>query len=170
MKSYSAARLLRLALLTAVMPFALLAGTVMAFAGDDTIFHVGTLYKSIVEPAVQTFVAVLFASLLAYGTMLLKKKTGIDLDGDARKRVQEAAMNAAGLVLAKFEGPIANLSIDLKHPLVKEGADLLMAKVPDALERFGITPEKAAEIILGKIGILQASAPVAPAAPQAPAP
>jgi len=160
----------RAGLYLAMLPCVLVFGLVAAFAADDTIFHVGTLYKSIVEPAVQTFVAVLVASLLAYGTMLLKKKTGIDLDGDARKRVQEAAMNAAGLVLAKFEGPIANLSIDLKHPLVKEGADLLMAKVPDALERSGITPEKAAEIILGKIGILQASAPVAPAAPQAPAP
>lgn len=172
MKTYFEARR-RLAAFALALPLACLALGLMisaAFAGDDTVVHVGPLFKALVEPAIQSFVAVVVAVALAYATRLLKTKTGIELDADARKRVQDAAMNAAGMVLAKIDGPVSNLSFDVKHPLVKEGVDLLMAKVPDALERFGITPEKAAEMILGKIGILQASAPVVPAAPAAPAP
>lgn len=131
-------------------------------AADDTTVQVLPLYKTVVEPIVLTLVGVLVPALLAYLASLLKSKTGIDLDADMRKRVQDAALNAAGSVLAKAEAPIGNLVIDVKHPLVKQGVDLLISKVPDAIAYLGLTPEKLAEIIQGKLGILQASAPAAP--------
>ena len=74
-------------------------------------------------------------------------------------RIQDAATNAAGAVLARMEGPIGTMAIDLRSPLVKQGVDLLMSKVPDAIAHFGLTPDEVARIVQGKLGVLQAGAP-----------
>ena len=42
--------------------------------------------------------------------------------------------------------------------MVKQGVDLLLSKVPDAIAHFGLGPDELARIIQGKIGILQATA------------
>lgn len=168
MKTYFEARR-RLAAMVLALPLACLAFGLMisaAFAGDDTKVPILPIYKEIVEPLLLAVIYAGVPAILGYAAYLLKKRFGIELDATMNAKIQAAAMNAAGAVVAKFEGPLGNVSIDVRSKLVKDGVDLLLSKVPDAIDHFGLTPEELAKIIQGKIGILQATGPApAPASP-----
>ena len=129
-----------------------------AFAADDTSMSVLPLYK-LLEPYLVMIVGFVVTTALGWIGMILKARFGIDLDAAMSARIQDAATNAAGAVLARMEGPIGTMAIDLRSPLVKQGVDLLMSKVPDAIAHFGLTPDEVARIVQGKLGVLQAVAP-----------
>lgn len=129
-----------------------------AIAADDTSVSALPLYK-ILEPYLVMIVGIVVTTALGWIGMILKARFGIDLDASMNARIQDAATNAAGAVLARMEGPIGTMAIDLRSPLVKQGVDLLMSKVPDAIAHFGLTPDEVARIVQGKLGVLQAGAP-----------
>lgn len=137
-----------------------------ALAADDTTVNALPVYK-ILEPYLVMVVGIIVTTALGWIGMIIKSRFGIELDVSMNAKIQAAAMNAAGAVIAKAEGPIGNLSIDVHNKMVKDGVELLASKVPDAIAHFGLSPEKLAVLIQGKIGILQVTAP---AAPQPPAP
>lgn len=145
---------------------AILAALVVAFlplaalAADDTTVNALPVYK-LLEPYLVMIVGIVVTTALGWTGMLLKAKLGFDLNANMQKTIQDAAMNAAGSVIARMEGPLGNVKIDVRSPLVKDGVDLLVQKVPEAIAHFGLTPDELAKMIQGKIGILQASAPAA---------
>ena len=158
MKSYFDARR-RLAAFALALPLACLALGIMiagAFAADDTTVSVAPVYK-LLEPYLVMVVGIVVTTALGWIGMLLRSKLGFDLDANMQKTLQDAAMNAAGSVIARMEGPLGNVAIDVHSPLVKQGVDLLLQKVPDAIAHFGLKPDELARIIQGKIGILQAT-------------
>ena len=59
-----------------------------------------------------------------------QNKFGLDIDGHMRETIQTAATNAAGSLIAKMEGQIGNVSIDVKSQIVKDGVDMVIAKGP----------------------------------------
>lgn len=165
MNTYIAARR-RFAALALALPLAVFALGLMiasAFAGDDTTVNALPLYK-ILEPYLIMVVGLIVTTALGWIGSIIKARFGIELDASMNAKIQSAAMNAAGAVIAKAEGPIGNLSIDVRSPMVKDGVELLFQKVPDSIEHFGLTADQLAKLIQGKIGILQASAP-SPAKP-----
>ena len=135
-----------------------------AFAADDTSVSILPVYK-ILEPYLVMIVGIVVTTALGWIGMLIKSRFGIELDASMNAKIQSAAMNAAGAVVARMEGPIGNAAIDLRSPMVKQGVDLLLSKVPDAIAHFGLGPDELARIIQGKIGILQSTGSPAPAAP-----
>ena len=138
---------------------ALASGSILAghaFAADDTSVAVAPVYK-LREPYLVMIVGIVVTTALGWIGVLLKSKLGFDLDANMQRTIQDAAMNAAGSVIARMEGQLGNVAIDVRSPLVKQGVDLLIAKVPDAIAHFGLTPDELAKIVQGKIGILQAS-------------
>ena len=142
-----------------VAMLALAVGSVLAghaFAADDTSVAVAPVYK-LLEPYLVMIVGIVVTTAPGWIGVLLKSKLGFDLDANMQKTIQDAAMNAAGSVIARMEGQLGNVAIDVRSPLVKQGVDLLIAKVPDAIAHFGLTPDELAKIVQGKIGILQAS-------------
>jgi len=135
-----------------------------ALAADDTSVSILPVYK-ILEPYLVMIVGIVVTTALGWIGMLIKSRFGIELDASMNAKIQSAAMNAAGAVVARMEGPLGNAAIDLRSPMVKQGVDLLLSKVPDAIAHFGLGPDELARIIQGKIGILQATGSPAPAAP-----
>lgn len=138
--------------------------TLPAFAADDTSVSILPVYK-LLEPYLVMIVGIVVTTALGWIGMLIKSRFGIELDASMNAKIQSAAMNAAGAVIARMEGPLGNAAIDLRSPIVKQGVDLLLSKVPDAIAHFGLGPDELARIIQGKIGILQATSSPAPAAP-----
>lgn len=139
-----------------ILPAALALSTIAAFAGDDTTVAVAPAYK-LLEPYLVMIVGIFVTTALGWIGMMLKSKLGFDLDANMQKTIQDAAMNAAGSVIARMEGPLGSVAIDVRSPLVKQGVDLLITKVPGAIAHFGLTPDDLARIIQGKFGILQAA-------------
>lgn len=135
-----------------------------ALAADDTSVSILPVYK-ILEPYLVMIVGIVVTTALGWIGMLIKSRFGIELDASMNAKIQSAAMNAAGAVVARMEGPLGNAAIDMRSPMVKQGVDLLLSKVPDAIAHFGLGPDELARIIQGKIGILQATGSPAPAAP-----
>jgi len=116
------------------------------------------IYK-ILEPYLVTLVSVFASALVGWVAIVIKNKFGLDIDAHMRETIQTAATNAAGALVAKMEGPLGNVSIDVRSRLVKDGVDMVIAKVPDAINHFKLSPEDLAAIIQAKLGIMQSTAP-----------
>jgi len=116
------------------------------------------VYK-LFEPYLLMLFSVLVSALLGWVAIVIKNKFGLDIDAHMRDTIQTAATNAAGSLVAKLEGPIGNASIDVRSQLVKDGVDMVIAKVPDAISHFKLSPEDLAAIIQAKLGIMQSTAP-----------
>lgn len=124
----------------------------------STAVEVLPIYK-ILEPYLLTLFSVAVSALIGWVAIVIKSKFGLDIDANMRNAVQTAATNAAGALVAKMEGPIGNVSIDVKSQLVKDGADMVIAKVPDAINHFKLSPDDLAALVQAKLGILQSAAP-----------
>lgn len=116
------------------------------------------VYK-LLEPYLLMLFSVLVSALLGWVAIVIKNKFGLDIDAHMRDTIQTAATNAAGSLVAKLEGPIGNASIDVRSQLVKDGVDMVIAKVPDAISHFKLSPEDVAALIQAKLGIMQNAAP-----------
>lgn len=129
---------------------------VVAMAQEsDTTVNVGQLLAPWLELLVGAVVTLALA-LLAYLTALIKAKTGIDIGAKHRETLQAAVENAAGLVLAKVQGSLADKTIDVRHPLVRDAIMYVNANAPDAVAHWGLSGDAIAEKILAKIGLATA--------------
>lgn len=150
-------------------------GPSLAWAQDATPAPVDTTVslKSVVDIALPYIVAALGALLsaaLTVATNAIYKWTGFQVEAKHREALHSAAMTAAATIWAKADAKIADMSIDVKSPLVKAGVDwVLTVGAPKAVESFGLTPEQVADLIASKLGVLQAEQVVPPAEVAAPA-
>ena len=121
------------------------------------------------EPYILTVFGIVFSALLTWGLTILQTHTGIRVSDNARIVVQQAAVNAAGRILAAQEGSVASMAIDVKSPLLAEQVPLVTAAVGGAIDHLGMTPDRVAALIAGKVGLVQASATPAVSASPTPA-
>lgn len=153
----------------------MIAGANIALAQDTTV-KVGSLFGAL-KPYVDEMVATLIAAAFAYVALLLrsvatrfKEKTGIDME-EALRQIEahhRAAIEAflvtqAGALIAKIGDPLLAMKLDLKNETLAYLANEALVRVPDALKRFGLTPEVLRGRILAKVGLIagaQASVPV----------
>jgi len=98
--------------------------------------------------------AILLTAIIGWAAAQLKARTGIDIEAHHREALQTALTNAAGLALMKFGGSLADKKLDLRHPLIKDGILYVNNAVPDAVRKFGLTPEQLAEKLVAKLGLV----------------
>lgn len=110
------------------------------------------------EPYILTVFGIVFSMLLTWALAQLQIRTGLHVSDQAKASVQQAAMNAAGRIVASQEGNVATLKIDLHSPLIAAEIPKLQASVGDAIAKLGMTPERVGDLIQGKLGQLQAQA------------
>lgn len=131
-----------------------------AFAADtaaapaDTTVSFLDLYKFF-EPYLVALVGVVFSGVLGWLAALLKTKFGLDIDAGMRATLQSAAYNGATRAFAQIEGPVANLKIDVKSPLVADAVRWIETAAPDAIKHFGLGPDELAALALAKLGAAQ---------------
>lgn len=126
---------------------------VVAFAQENTSINVGQLLAPWLEMLVGA-VAILITALLGWITAMIKQKTGIDIEARHREALQTALTNAAGLVISRVQGSIADVDFDVRHALVKDAILYVNQAAPDAVERFGLTPQDIAEKLTAKLGLV----------------
>lgn len=127
----------------------------IAFAQDTTV-RVGDILSPWVE-MLMSAVSVIIGGVLLYISTWVKAKFGIDIEARHREALQAALQNGAGLVLAKVSNKVDSVTIDMRHPLVKQAVQYVMESAPDAIQNFGLSPQQLAEKVIAKLGIATAS-------------
>jgi hypothetical protein len=119
--------------------------------------------------------AALAIPLFWYGANTLKNHFGLSqlaIDESTRAVVDQGLQKAIGYAVAKVQEFTAGkpLTVDVKSDLIKHAADFALTHIPDALTYFGLDdPQKLAQTIEARLGILalqastQAQSPAAPA-------
>jgi hypothetical protein len=107
------------------------------------------------EPYLVSAIGAVFTVLATWALTLVSKYTGIQVDSVMSERINRSAQNAANFVIASLDGPIGNVSIDVRSPLVAEGVRYMQQHVPDVIAAMGYTPETLAQIVMAKLGAAQ---------------
>ena len=136
-------------LLVFVLSFLTLAGA--AVAQDTTISA---------QPFVELLMPILQAVLVAAVPILVGaflQRTKIQVDAAHRDAFQVSLANAAGLLLQKVGSTASTATIDVRSPAMAEAIRYVQTSAPDAIKKWGITPEAIAEKVVAKIGVLVAA-------------
>lgn len=139
----------------------LIAGINIAAAQDTTV-KVGSLFGWL-EPYVRELVGVIVAALLGWVAMTVKAKFGIDIEARHREAIETFLVNQAGALIAKAGDPLKALTFDARSQTIAALANEALARIPDAVAYFGLSPDNLAERIKAKVGLIagaQASVPV----------
>ena len=160
---------LRLAALAAV----LCCIPTVAFAADTVVDLSSTV--GLLTELLGATLAALAIPLFWYGVNTLKNHFGLSqlaIDASTRAIVDQGLQKAIGYAVTKVQEFTAAkpLSVDVKSDLIKHTADYALTHIPDALAYFGLDdPQKLAQSIEARLGILamqtstQAQSPAAPA-------
>jgi len=104
----------------------------------------------------------LVSAVVAWGTF---KLTGIRLDQSSREAIQTFAANGAGEFMRRYtSAALDKLEIDVKSPEIAAIANGALARIPDALDHFKLSPSDLQQIIVEKIGLATANLPPATSA------
>lgn len=123
----------------------------------------------ITTPLIETAGAFFTAAaplLAAWAIAEFRKRTGIQLDDRAKLALSSAEQTAVGMAQAKLLAGNAKLSdIHVDSALINESVAYLGKTVPDAMAKFGLTPEIMAQKLVGKVGAALAADPSVPTVP-----
>lgn len=111
------------------------------------------------SPLTLELVKLAFAALLAALTVgarvlytTLKEKWGLEVEQAQRDKVNEAIQFALQYAETKVASAVdAKDNVEVKNQMVATAAEYVMAKIPDALDRLGVTPESVADLVEARI-------------------
>lgn len=94
--------------------------------------------------------------LVKYG-----KKFGIQNEIADNTRLQEFIGRGIAFGFSRMQEILSNrkLEIHTKNQLISTAADYVISSAPGILKKFGVTPERLAEIVEAKLAEMQAKAP-----------
>jgi len=153
--------LMRALALACVACFALALGLTVANAQDTTV-KVGSLFGSF-EPYIRELVGIAVAAVAAFVLKLIYSWTGVTVDARHREAIETFLVNQAGALIAKVGDPLKAMTFDARSQTIAALANEALARIPDAVAYFGLSPDNLAERIKAKVGLIagaQASVPV----------
>lgn len=124
----------------------------------------------LVEALQPYVVAIVGALITAAGGILFAalKGVGVAVADAYQKQIEQACANEAGKLIAAAADNLAAKSITVGSPGIAAAANAIVAAsspvLAKAVTATGLTPERAASIILGQLGKLQAQMTSAPPA------
>jgi hypothetical protein len=134
---------------------------IVAVAGvPDTIVSAGPLFQ-IVEPYLVSGLGALITALVAWAASAFQKWTGVRIDQAHREALHSAAMTGVNMALSRIGVAANNLTVDTKSTVIAQAVAWVEKSVPGALARFRMTPDKLADFVESKIGMLVAAGPSA---------
>lgn len=98
------------------------------------------------------FIAVVFGAAATWALRLLMRKLRLSADNEVRLYLEAALQAGLGAGLAKARNMATDTpKIELKSAVVAEAANYAIARVPDALKRFGLTDDAVREMVLARL-------------------
>ena len=106
--------------------------------------------------------AIVLGVLVPVATAWFIRKLNLDMEAQHRDALQTSLTNAAGLVIQKGAAQAGKLTYDTKSPAMAQAIRYVQDSAPDAVRKWGLTPEKIAEKVRAKLPQVEAtSAPAA---------
>ncbi|MGD9539074.1 MAG: hypothetical protein AB7P52_17715 [Alphaproteobacteria bacterium] len=107
--------------------------------------------SDVLDYALSIFGTIVLA-LGGYGIKLLTAKLKLEADSEVRAYLEDALYRGVdyALQVARSKGQDV-AQIEVRTQMVGEAAGFLARQVPDALKRFGITPDKLAQMIIARL-------------------
>lgn len=115
------------------------------------------------RPYVAEIVSVLVVVFMGWLTTWLRSLFKVNLDEKHRAALHSALENGARLALEKLDASLKGKKVDVGTQLVKTGLDYVLKYSPDAINYFGLSPEKVREMLLAKLAPPPEAAAVAEA-------
>lgn len=128
---------------------------------------------ALLQPYLVAIVTAVAPLIVVWGLSAFSRWSGAKIDATYISLIEGAAATQAGNLVAGALGNLATAQVTVNSPGVAAAANALIAATNPVLAKAvaatGLTPALAAQIIVGKIGELQAQMTYAPPAVPAPA-
>mgnify|MGYP001271248871 CR=1 FL=1 len=102
---------------------------------QDTNVHVGGLW-GVLRPYIADLIGIGVAGLIAYLSMLLRTKFGIEIEARHREALHSAAVTGVNMALGQLNGRVEGLTVDVKNKLLADAMTYVIKSVPDAIRFF----------------------------------
>jgi len=116
-----------------------------------------------IRPYLNELISVLAIAFVGWLTTWLRSLFKVNLDEKHRNALHAALENGARLAMEKLDASLKDKKIDVGSPLVKTGLDYVLKYSPDAINYFGLSPERVREMLLAKFAPPPEAAAVAEA-------
>ncbi len=127
-----------------------------------------------ISPLVQALIGTAAAVVTASGPIvaaLIARKLHLEGNAAAVTAIDQACNTGAGLAYAALVAESNKpASVDIKSAAIASGVQHVLATVPDAIARSGITEDAIGRMIVGRLGTLLSRDPSVPAGPSASVP
>lgn len=110
---------------------------------------------AIVSPYLDVVVKALIGLAVTILTAKAYQWFGIKATVSQEAQITSAAQNVAGVIVAKADATIANRSVTVNSPELKNAIDSLVASSPKILDKLGITPDSFSHKVAGELGKMQ---------------
>lgn len=127
----------------------------IAGAGDGTTVDVG--------PVVDTLLGSLAAAVMTlagWALARLAKRLGLEADGEVRRYLETAIYNAVAFAVARLRDEGKSITLDVKSEIVARATSYVIARVPDAVKRFGLDEASIGHLVEARLPRLDAATPV----------
>jgi hypothetical protein len=128
------------------------------------IINIGQSLGPALQPIVEDVVNAAIASILGWVLWLLKNKLNVSIDQSHRDALVRALQNQAGSLIADGFVKVDGAKITVPNQQLAEAADEVLAVIPDAAQRLGLTSDYVAKRIVDMIPQTPAGAAIAVAA------
>lgn len=148
------------------------AGQVVVTAPPATTINLGAELGPWLQIVLGTAVPLLLA-VAGWATAVFNRKAGIEnnaslmeMERKAMEVLQSALTNGAGRVIMLAGDKLSTIDLDVKNAYVREAILAVNKAAQAAVQKFGLTDDALAKMIIDKVGVLTASNPgVAPTTP-----
>jgi hypothetical protein len=115
----------------------------------------GSALWAIFVPYILPVAGTVISALLGWVLTRVGKKFGLQIENSRRDAFQTALTNATGLLIQRLGSRAASaIHLDVKSPAVASAIAYVERSAPDAIAKFGVTPEAIAMKIEAKLGLL----------------
>lgn len=131
----------RMVLAAAASVGALVLGVSSAVAQTTgAVINVGEAFGSL-SPYINSAVSALIMVGLTLLFLLLKQKFNVDIDKSTRDSLEVFLKNQASSLIAQGAVKFGNTGISVQSAPLAAAANMALKFIPDAMQRFGLTPE-----------------------------
>jgi hypothetical protein len=110
------------------------------------------------DPAVQSLlgyvsaaISALVAATIGILTARFYRWAGINIEAKDREALHSAIMTGVNAGLGKVAGMIGGRAVDVHSTVLAEALRYVLASVPDAIRRFGLTDDRLRQMITAKL-------------------
>jgi hypothetical protein len=146
---YRKGEIMKILLVAGALLLACISFAFPVFAADNAI-QIGAAFGAL-QPYVDSVISALIFVGLAWGFYILKTRWHVDIDQGMRDALHTWLLRQASSLTASGAVKINGLQITVGSAALAAAANLALSEIPQAIARFGLTPEKLADMIVDKI-------------------